>query len=77
MPSNLRLECAFTAPKDFIAKANLHKVFIVVLHTPQVTPTTSLLKVKPKTIFYISCDHLAINMAIILSVHALQICKDM
>jgi len=42
-----------------------------------VTHATSLPKIKPKTIFYISCDHLAPNMAIILSIHALQICKGM
>jgi len=71
------LECALTAPKDFIARANAHKVFIVVLHTPQVIQAMSLLKVKPKIIFYISCDRLAPNMAIILSIHALQICKGM
>jgi hypothetical protein len=77
VPSNLQLECALTTPKDFIARANVHKVFIVVLHTLQVTHAMNLPKVKPKTIFYISCDHLAPNMAIILSIHALQIFKGM
>jgi hypothetical protein len=51
-------------------KGSVHKVLIVFLHTLQVTQTTNPPKAKPKTIFYISYDHLAPNMAIVLSIHA-------
>jgi hypothetical protein len=63
----------FTAPKDFIVKAIMHKVFIIILNTTQLTQATSLLEVKPKTIFDIGCDHLAPSMATILSIHALHL----
>jgi hypothetical protein len=65
--------CAPTTLEDFIARSSAHKVLIVVLHTTQVTETTCLPEAKPKTIFDISCDHLAPNMAIILSIHALHL----
>jgi hypothetical protein len=41
------------APKDFIARANVHKVFIVTMQALQVTQATSF----PKTILDIGCDH--------------------
>ncbi len=50
----------------------MHKVLTIILHTPQVTQTTSLPKAKPKWIFYISCDQLTPSMAIILFVFALH-----
>jgi hypothetical protein len=39
----------------------------------QVTQTTSLLETRPDIIFDIGCNHLAPNMAIILSIHALHL----
>jgi hypothetical protein len=65
--------CALTAIKDFIARANAHKVFTVVMQTPQVTQAMSFFEVKFKTILDIGCDHLAPRMAIIFSVHALHL----
>jgi len=65
--------CAFIAPEHFIAKGSVHKVLIVILHTTQVTQAMSLLKVKPKTVFDIKHDDLALRMAIILSIHALNL----
>jgi hypothetical protein len=60
---------ALAAIEDFIAKAKTHKVLIIIMHIMQVTQTTSLLEAKPKTIFDIGCDHLAI----VLFVHALHL----
>jgi hypothetical protein len=37
------------------------------------TQATSFFEVKAKTILDIGCDHLAPNMAIILSIHALHL----
>jgi hypothetical protein len=65
--------CALTTPKDFIAKASVHKVFIVIMQTPQVTQATSFPKAHTKIILDIGCDHLAPSMAIILSIHALHL----
>jgi hypothetical protein len=65
--------CAFISPEHFIAKGSLHKVLIVVLHTMQVTQATSLSKAKPKNVFDINCDDLAPSMAIIISIHALNL----
>jgi hypothetical protein len=65
--------CAFIAPKDFIVRANAHKVFIIVMQTLQVTQATSFCKVKPKIVFNIGCDNLTPNMAIIFSIHALHL----
>ncbi len=62
--------CALITQEDFIVKGSAHKVLIVFLHTLQVTQATSPPKAKPKTIFYISYDHLASSMAIVLSIHA-------
>jgi hypothetical protein len=62
-----------TVPEDFIAKARMHKVFIIILNTTQMTQATSLSKVKPKIIFDIGCDHLAQSIATILSIHALHL----
>jgi hypothetical protein len=62
-----------TAPEDFIAKAKMHKVFIITLNTTQMTQATSLPKVKPKIIFDIGCDHQTPSMATILSIHALHL----
>ncbi len=42
--------CAFVTLKDFIAKGIVHKVFIVILHTTQMTQTMSLPEVKPKIV---------------------------
>jgi hypothetical protein len=64
---------ALTKPKHFIVRGNVHKVLTIVLHTTQVTQTTSLLEVKPKFFFDISCDHLAPSMAIILFIRALHL----
>ncbi len=63
----------FTTPKDFIVKAKMHKVFVIILNTTQMTQATNLLEVNPKTIFDIGCDHLAPSMAAILSIHALHL----
>jgi hypothetical protein len=65
--------CALIAPKDFIARGRVHKMFTIILHIMQVTQTTSLLETKPNIIFDIGCDHLAPRMAIILSIHALYL----
>jgi hypothetical protein len=65
--------CAFITLEDFIVKGSAHKVLRVVLHTSQVTQAMSLPKAKPNFFFDISCDHLAPNMAIILSIHALHL----
>jgi hypothetical protein len=65
--------CAFIALENFIAKGSVHKVFIVILHTMQVTQAMNLLKAKPKTVFDINYDDLAPRMAIILSIHALNL----
>ncbi len=43
------------------------------LQTLQMTQATSFPKAKPKIIINISCDHLAPNMAIILSIHVLHL----
>jgi len=64
---------AFITLEHFIAKGNVHKLLIVVLHTMQVTQAMSLLKDKPKTVFDITYDDLAPRMAIILSIHALNL----
>ncbi len=69
--------CALVIPKDFIARANAHKVFIIVLHTMQMTQATSLLEAKPKIVFDINYDHLAPSMAIILSICALHLWRPM
>jgi hypothetical protein len=63
----------FAAPKDFIVKAKMHKVFIIILNIMQMTQATSLPNVKPKIIFDIGCDHLAPSMATILFIHALHL----
>jgi hypothetical protein len=47
---------ALTALEIFIAKAIVHKVFTIILHTMQVTQPTSLPKIKPKIIFDIGHD---------------------
>jgi hypothetical protein len=61
---------AFTTPKDFITLQEFsHKIFTIIIHTTQVTKTTNLPKFKLKTIFDIGCDHLAPNIAILLSLH--------
>jgi hypothetical protein len=65
--------CALTALEDFIARANAHKVIIVILETLQITQAMSFLEVKPKIILNIGCDDLAPSMAIILSIHALHL----
>jgi hypothetical protein len=64
---------ALTAPKDFIVRGKVYKVLTIILHIIQVTQTTSLLETRSKIIFDIGCDHLAPNMAIILSIHALHL----
>jgi len=66
-----------TTPKDFIAKAKMHKVFTIILHTIEVTQATSLLEAKPKTIFDIGYDHLTLSMAMVLPIHALHLQKPM
>jgi hypothetical protein len=43
----------------------------------QVTQAMSLLEAQPKSIFDISCDHLAPSMAIIHSIHALHFQRAM
>jgi hypothetical protein len=37
-----------TTPKGFIAKGKAHKVFTIILRTPQVTQATSLHEAKPE-----------------------------
>jgi hypothetical protein len=69
--------CALTTPKDFIVKANVHKVVIVVMQTPQVTQATSFPKAKAKIILDIRCDDLPPSIAIILSIHALHLQRPM
>jgi len=64
---------AFITLEDFMARANAHKVIIVILETLQVTQAKSFLEVKPKIVLNIGCDHLTPNMAIILSIHALHL----
>jgi len=66
-----------TTPKDFIAKAKMHKVFTIILHTIEVTQATSLLEAKPKPIFDIGYDHLTLSMAMVLPIHALHLQKPM
>jgi hypothetical protein len=65
--------CAFIVLEDFIARGRVHKVLIIILHIMQVTQTTSLLKIRPNLFFDMGCDHLAPNMAIIFSIHALHL----
>jgi hypothetical protein len=65
--------CALTTPKDFIVRANAHKILTLLMQTSQMTQATSFLETKPKTIIDIGCDHLASNMAIIFSIHALHL----
>jgi hypothetical protein len=65
--------CALTTPKDFIARHNAHKVFTVILHIMQMTQAMNLLEAMPKTVFDISYDLLARNMAIILSIYTLHL----
>jgi hypothetical protein len=69
--------CALTTLTDFITKASVHKVLIVVMQTPQVTQATSFLEAQVKIILDIGCDHLAPSMAIILSIHALHLQRPM
>jgi hypothetical protein len=38
----------------------------------QVTQATSLFEIKPKFVFDFGCDHLALRMPIVLSIHALH-----
>jgi hypothetical protein len=66
MSALITLECLNVSDR-------MHKIFIISLHTPQVTQTTSLPKTKPKWFFYIHCDQLTPSMAIILFVHALHL----
>jgi hypothetical protein len=54
-------------------KGKMYKVLIIILHKTQVTQAMSLLETKPKTLFDIACDHLAPNMPIVLSIHALHL----
>jgi hypothetical protein len=65
--------CAFIAPKDCIMRGRAYKVLTTILHTTQVTQATRLPKTKPKIVFNIGCDHLAPNMPIVLSIHALHL----
>jgi hypothetical protein len=65
--------CAFAALEDFIARANAHRIFTIIMKTPQVTQVTNFLETKPRTILNIGCDHLAPSMAIILYIHALHL----
>jgi hypothetical protein len=65
--------CALITLEDFIAKANAHEIFTIIMKTPQMTQVTSFAEVKPKTILDIGCDHLAPSMAIILCIHALHL----
>jgi hypothetical protein len=58
--------CAIIAPKDFTMKTNVHKVF-----------TMNFLETKAKIILDIGYDHLAPNMATILSIHALHLQRPM
>jgi hypothetical protein len=69
--------CAFTTPKYFIVKANVHKVLTLVMQALQVTQATSFPEAKPKTILDIGCDHLTPSMAIILSIYALHLQRPM
>jgi hypothetical protein len=51
--------CNMSTPialEGFIAKGKTHKVFTIILHTPQVTQATTLLEAKPKQIIYIGCE---------------------
>jgi hypothetical protein len=64
-----------TLQEGFIARGRMHKVFIIILHTMQVIQAMSLFEAQPKTICNIGGDHLTPNMAIILSIHALQFGK--
>jgi hypothetical protein len=45
-----------TALEGFITKGKAHKVFTIIVHTPQMTQAMSLPEVKPKQIIYIGCD---------------------
>jgi hypothetical protein len=65
--------CAFIVLENFIARGRVHKVLIIILHIMQVTQTTTLLETRPNLFFDMGCDHLAPNMAIILSIHALHL----
>jgi hypothetical protein len=62
---------AVTALKDFIAKARMHKILTIILHTMQMTQTTSL--PEPKIVFDSGCDCLTPSMAMVLSIHALHL----
>jgi hypothetical protein len=64
MSTLTELEC-------LIANARARKVFIIILHTLQVTQAMSLPKAKPKLFFYITCDQPTPSMVIVLFVHAL------
>ncbi len=64
---------ALTTLEGFIATGKVHKVFIIILHTPQVTQAMNLPKSKPKWIFYIGYDQLTPSMVIILSIHDLHL----
>jgi hypothetical protein len=65
--------CALTTLEDFITQSNANKVFTIVMQKPQVTQATSFPEAKPKIILNIGCDHLAPSMAIIFSIHTLNL----
>jgi hypothetical protein len=64
---------ALTTPKGFIARGRMHKVFIIISHTSQVTQAMNLPETKPKLFFYIGCDQLTPSMVVIFSIHALHL----
>ncbi len=49
---------ALTTLEGFITKGKVHKVFTIILHTPQVTQATSLPKSKPKWFFLLVMPNL-------------------
>jgi hypothetical protein len=51
----------------------MNETIVIVLHTMQMTQTWKLIKVKPKGIFDIGCDHFGPNVAIIFSICALHL----
>jgi hypothetical protein len=49
---------ALTALEGFIVRSKVHKVFTIIMHTPQVTQAKKLPKAKPKQIFILVVTNL-------------------
>ncbi len=63
----------FLNPNNLIVNTKMNETIVVFLHTMQMNQTWKLIKVKPKGIFDIGCDHFGPNVAIVFFVHALHL----